>query len=172
MHSHEHRHDHHGHDHPQASGEHHEHGNCCGGTSCATSARAAASAHDVVRDPVCGMTVDPHAGKPTAEHGGRTFHFCSAGCREKFASHPENYLTATDPVCGMKVDRAGARHFLRRDGEKHYFCSAGCQTKFEADPERYLSGKAPPAPMPKGTQWTCPMHPEIVRDKPGSCPIC
>ena len=26
--------------------------------------------------------------------------------------------------------------------------------------------------MPKGTQYTCPMHPEIVRDKPGSCPIC
>jgi len=126
----------------------------------------------VVRDPVCGMTVDPHAGKPTAEHAGHIFHFCSAGCRTRFEAEPEKYLTATDPVCGMKVDRASARHFLRHEGEKHYFCSAGCKAKFEADPQRYVGAKAPPAPMPKGTQYTCPMHPEIIRDKPGSCPIC
>jgi Cu+-exporting ATPase len=126
----------------------------------------------VVRDPVCGMMVDPHAGKPTAEHAGHTFHFCSAGCRTRFEAEPEKYLTATDPVCGMKVDRASARHSLRHEGEKHYFCSAGCKAKFEADPQRYVGAKAPQAPMPKGTQYTCPMHPEIIRDKPGSCPIC
>jgi Cu+-exporting ATPase len=163
-HEHDHNHDgHHGH------GSHGQ-GGCCGGASCGTA--PAAAAHDVIRDPVCGMTVDPNAGKPTAEHQGRTFHFCSAGCRAKFVGDPESYLTATDPVCGMKVDRASAAHFLRRDGEKHYFCSAGCMEKFEADPERYLGAKTPPAPMPRGTQWTCPMHPEIIRDKPGSCPIC
>jgi P-type Cu+ transporter len=125
-----------------------------------------------MRDPVCGMAVDPNAGKPSAEHGGRTFHFCSAGCKAKFEAAPESYLTAVDPVCGMDVDRAGARHFLRHDGQKQYFCSAGCQQKFEADPERYTGAKAPPAPMPRGTQYTCPMHPEIIRDGPGSCPIC
>jgi P-type Cu+ transporter len=172
-----HEHDHRGHE------AHHAHadrsGSCCGSHGCGTAhsdagarATSALAAHDVIRDPVCGMTVDPDAGKPTAEHQGRTFHFCSAGCRAKFVSDPESYLTATDPVCGMKVDRASARHFLRRDGDKHYFCSAGCKQKFETDPQRYLSAKAPPAPMPKGTQWTCPMHPEIIRDKPGSCPIC
>ena len=45
----------------------------------------------VVRDPVCGMTVDPHTGKPTAEHDGRTFHFCSAGCKAKFEKNPGQY---------------------------------------------------------------------------------
>jgi len=126
----------------------------------------------VIRDPVCGMIVDPNAGKPTAEHAGHVYHFCSAGCRTKFVAHPENYLTATDPVCGMSVDRSSAKHFLRHEGEKFYFCSAGCQAKFESDPAKYTGNRPAPEPMPKGTQYTCPMHPEIVRDKPGSCPIC
>jgi P-type Cu+ transporter len=148
-------------------GHHHDGGSCC-----TTAAPAAKTEHDVVRDPVCGMTVDPGAGKPSAQHEGRTFHFCSAGCEAKFAADPASYVTAIDPVCGMQVDRASARHFLRHDGQKHYFCSADCQQKFEADPERYMGEKTPPEPMPQGTQWTCPMHPEIVRDRPGSCPIC
>ncbi|WP_163455038.1 YHS domain-containing protein, partial [Escherichia coli] len=42
-----------------------------------------------MRDPVCGMLVDPTAGKPTAEHAGRVFHFCSAGCHKKFTADPE-----------------------------------------------------------------------------------
>ena len=85
---------------------------------------------------------------------------------------PERFIEATDPVCGMKVDRATARHFLRHDGHAHYFCSAGCKQKFEAGPETYEGGRPVEPAMPKGTQYTCPMHPEIVRDKPGSCPIC
>lgn len=125
-----------------------------------------------MRDPVCGMTVDPAAGKPTAEHGGRLFHFCSAGCRTKFVADPGSYLEATDPVCGMKVDRASAKHFLRHEGEKHYFCSAGCKGKFEAEPAKYLGDRPAAKPAPAGTKYTCPMHPEIVRDGPGSCPIC
>ncbi|PBC10057.1 heavy metal translocating P-type ATPase [Mesorhizobium sp. WSM3859] len=146
---------------------HHSHGaSCCSAKTAATAAEA------VIRDPVCGMTVDPAAGKPTAEHGGRTFHFCSERCRNKFVAEPESYLTATDPVCGMSVDRASARHFLRHHGQAFYFCSAGCQGKFEAEPAKYLAGRPEPQQMPKGTQYTCPMHPEIIRDKPGSCPIC
>ncbi|RWL90947.1 MAG: heavy metal translocating P-type ATPase [Mesorhizobium sp.] len=146
---------------------HHSHGaSCCSAKSAATTAEA------VIRDSVCGMTVDPAAGKPVAEHGGRTFHFCSEGCRTKFVAEPESYLTATDPVCGMSVDRASARHFVRHDGKGFYFCSAACQGKFEAEPAKYLAGRPEPQPMPKGTRYTCPMHPEIIRDKPGSCPIC
>lgn len=126
----------------------------------------------MIRDPVCGMSVDPAAGKPTAEHGGRLFHFCSAGCRAKFVAEPEKYLTAIDPVCGMSVDRATAKHFFRHEGQGFYFCSAGCRAKFEAEPQNYLGDRPAPEPMPKGTQYTCPMHPEVIRDKPGSCPIC
>ncbi|TPI14753.1 heavy metal translocating P-type ATPase [Mesorhizobium sp. B4-1-3] len=146
---------------------HHAHGGAC----CSTNSTARAG-EPVIRDPVCGMMVDPAAGKPTAEHGGRTFHFCSERCRAKFQAEPESYLTAADPVCGMSVDRASAKHFLRHEGQGFYFCSAGCKGKFEGEPAKYLAGRPEPQPMPKGTQYTCPMHPEIIRDKPGSCPIC
>lgn len=146
----EHDHSHHGHDH------HNTH-----------------TQDEVIRDPVCGMTVDPDAGKPSLQYHGRTFHFCSNGCRTKFEAAPENYLTAKDPVCGMTVDRATARHFTKHEGEKFYFCSAGCKAKFEADPSAYLDGnKSTPKPMPKGTLYTCPMHPEVISDHPGDCPKC
>jgi P-type Cu+ transporter len=125
-----------------------------------------------VRDPVCGMTVDPAAGKPTHEHLGHVYHFCSEGCRAKFAADPEAWVAATDPVCGMKVDRARARHMARHAGERFYFCSAGCREKFEADPEAYAGGRPARAPMPAGTVYTCPMHPEIEQVGPGDCPIC
>ncbi|RWN17339.1 MAG: heavy metal translocating P-type ATPase [Mesorhizobium sp.] len=146
--------------------DHHAHGSCC------STKGAVPTTKSVVRDPVCGMTVDPVVGKPTTEHNGHPYHFCSQGCRAKFVAEPEKFLTATDPVCGMSVDRATARHFARHEGQGFYFCSAACQAKFEAEPQKHLGDRPAPQPMPKGTQYTCPMHPEIIRDKPGSCPIC
>ena len=134
------------------------------------STQAKLGASVVIRDPVCGMTVDPNAEKPTAEHAAHMYHFCSQGCRTKFVASPESFLTATDPVCGMNVERASAQHFLRHESKGFYFCSAGCKAKFEAEPTKYLGDRPALEPMPKGTQYTCPMHPEIVRDKPGSCP--
>ena len=89
--------------------------------------RACHHEHAPIKDPVCGMSVAPDAGKPTAQHGGQTYHFCSSKCHDAFV----------------------------------------------ADPTRYLSGAHKAAkPAPKGTQYTCPMHPEIVRDAPGECPKC
>ena len=82
--------------------------------------------------------------------------------------------TATDPVCGMKVKMVDGARSSDYRGEQWFFCSAGCQKRFDADPYFYLSGNAAEAkkrPQP-GAQWTCPMDPEIVRDEPGSCPIC
>ncbi|RUV34401.1 heavy metal translocating P-type ATPase [Mesorhizobium sp. M7A.F.Ca.MR.148.00.0.0] len=146
--------------------DHHAHGSCC------STKGAVPTTKSVVRDPICGMTVDPVVGKPTTEHNGHPYHFCSQGCRAKFVAEPEKFLTATDPVCGMSVDRATARHFARHEGQGFYFCSAACQAKFEAEPQKHLGDRPAPQPMPKGTQYTCPMHPEIIRDKPGSCPIC
>jgi Cu+-exporting ATPase len=78
-----------------------------------------------------------------------------------------------DPVCGMTV-KPDSPHHATHEGIDHRFCSAGCRTKFVAEPAKYLSPAAvqQEASVPAGTQYTCPMHPEIVRDAPGNCPIC
>ena len=79
----------------------------------------------------------------------------------------------TDPVCGMKVDPGKSPHHYAYNDHDYHFCGAGCRTKFAADPEKYLSkSTAPTAPLPAGTIYTCPMHPQIRQAGPGSCPIC
>ena len=81
--------------------------------------------------------------------------------------------TWIDPVCGMTVKPSSPHVHTHADHEYH-FCSAGCRTKFAADPQRYLAPatNAPAAPVQPGTRYTCPMHPEVLRDVPGSCPKC
>ncbi|MFN4924822.1 heavy metal translocating P-type ATPase [Bradyrhizobium sp.] len=162
---------------------------CCGGHDHATPLPAK------MKDPVCGMSVDPATSKHRFEHQGQTFHFCSAGCRSKFAADPAKYLvpvaaagsccaghdhhahhpdaaTVIDPVCGMSVDPATSKHRFDHQGHTFHFCSAGCRTKFSADPVKYLEKREPPPEMPAGTIYTCPMHPEIRQEGPGTCPIC
>ncbi|PCD75523.1 heavy metal translocating P-type ATPase [Pseudothioclava arenosa] len=131
-----------------------------------------AMAAQVTRDPVCGMLVDPNAGKPSQEHAGHRYHFCSQGCHDKFVAAPDEYLEAKDPVCGMTVDRATAAHMAKHAGQRFYFCSQGCHDKFAADPERWTGQHPVAEPMPEGTLYTCPMHPEVVQDHPGDCPKC
>ncbi len=82
----------------------------------------------------------------------------------------------TDPVCGMTV-ADDSPHRFTHEGEDYRFCSAGCRERFARDPHAFLHKPAHAEPhaaseTPAGTMWTCPMHPEIVRDKPGSCPKC
>ena len=76
-----------------------------------------------------------------------------------------------DPVCGMTVDPAKTPHHHDHGGTTFHFCSAGCRTKFAADPDKYLSPREP-EPVVEGAIYTCPMHPEIRQEGPGSCPIC
>jgi len=90
--------------------------------------------------------------------------------------HPPGAATSTaiDPVCGMTVDRLTSKHRFNYQGETFQFCSARCHAKFAAEPEKYLD-RAEPASAPEaspGAIWTCPMHPEIRQDQPGTCPIC
>jgi Cu+-exporting ATPase len=78
-----------------------------------------------------------------------------------------------DPVCGMSVDPNKAAHKAEHDGQPFYFCSGGCRGKFLADPGKYLAPeKLEAQPAPKGTIYTCPMHPQIRHEGPGNCPIC
>ena len=79
---------------------------------------------------------------------------------------------ATDPVCGMTVDPHAGKPTYDHEGRIYYFCSDGCRTKFAADPDRYLTKVGEPEPLPQGTLYTCPMHPQIVQEGPGPCPIC
>ena len=158
---------------------HHDHAHCCGGHQHeATAAKA--------KDPVCGMTVDPASAAHVFEHEGVKYYFCCNGCRAKFAADPARYLSKhaaatqkvvasmTDPVCGMKVEPQSAAGMHEHRGVKYYFCSKHCLAQFKADPAKYLAKAGPAAApaVPKGGQYTCPMHPEILQVGPGSCPKC
>jgi YHS domain-containing protein len=86
---------------------------------------------------------------------------------------------ATDPVCGMDVDRESVLT-LEHDGTAYHFCSQRCRDRFQQDPSAYAQAVGGPGGIPPATspvrgevaEWTCPMHPEIRRPGPGSCPIC
>ena len=90
-------------------------------------------------------------------------------------------VTQIDPVCGMTVDPEHAAGSVEHQGKTYYFCSTHCVHKFRENPEAFLNKSAAQpigitreaAAKPKPDQkYTCPMHPEIIRDGPGSCPIC
>ncbi len=139
-----------------------------------------------VVDPVCGMTVDPQQAAGTHVHQGRTYHFCSRHCVEKFKADPARYLKAPspttrhkDPVCGMDVDPDHAAGRLEHQGRTYYFCSDFCVKKFGAAPERYAGRQpahVPPAPARASKEaaadYTCPMDPEVRQRGPGACPKC
>ncbi len=87
---------------------------------------------------------------------------------------PVDASTATDPVCGMTVVIKDDTRSEEYGGTAWYFCSKKCQLGFREDPHYFASGnaqRAAPA-APKDTQYICPMHPEIIRDEAGTCPIC
>ena len=165
-------------------------------TDPAAFAPAATEAPAGAMDPVCGMSVDPSAGKPSCEYKGTTYHFCCSGCMDRFKAEPEKYLApdympmgmpmkmkhggkkaaaeAKDPVCGMTVKPESAAGSFEHDGTTYTFCSEHCLEKFKADPGAFLGGKPadPAKPAPKGARYTCPMDPEVVQDHPGACPKC
>ncbi len=77
-----------------------------------------------------------------------------------------------DPVCGMTVtEQSPHRHDYKE--RTYFFCSEKCRAKFSVDPVKYVEPAAEaPAVTEAGTVYVCPMHPEIRRDKPGTCPKC
>lgn len=86
--------------------------------------------------------------------------------------HKHEHSTIHDPVCGMTVNVSEDSYHLKYTDEDYYFCSSRCLDKFKLDPESYLGERPEPEEMPEGTMYTCPMHPEIIQDHFGDCPIC
>jgi len=80
--------------------------------------------------------------------------------------------TFIDPVCGMTVEPATASGKYEYNGQTYYFCSTHCLEKFRTEPEKYLSKAAGYKLGGKAGLHTCPMHPEIVKEEPGACPVC
>lgn len=146
-----------------------------------------------VKDPVCGMNVDPARAAGSFVFEDVTYYFCRAGCRQRFAADPVRFLrpapapaaaaaapnpfailkpkTVKDPVCGMDLDPAHSAGSHAHGGVIYHFCSTHCVTRFAANPDKYLHPGAEPELMPGG-QYICPMCPQIVQDGPGACPIC
>jgi Cu+-exporting ATPase len=89
-------------------------------------------------DPVCGMSVDPSTSRGgSADHQGKTYHFCSDGCRQKFVQAPER--------------------FIEHAAQIHTIATVPTPAKTSAS---------------DAVEYSCPMHPEIIREAPGSCPKC
>ncbi len=86
--------------------------------------------------------------------------------------HKHAHSSTHDPVCGMTVNVSEDSYHLKYTDEDYYFCSSRCLDKFKLDPEIYLGERPEPEEMPEGTMYTCPMHPEIIQDHFGDCPIC
>ncbi len=83
-------------------------------------------------------------------------------------------MEVQDPVCKMKIDSESALH-QEYEGQRYYFCSRSCLIKFQQNPKACLDQKplsASEAMREKGTEYTCPMHPEVRQNGPGSCPKC
>jgi Cu+-exporting ATPase len=115
-------------------------------------------------DPVCGMTVDRTTAQHMLKHEGTRYYFCCEGCRTKFEADPAKYLNAKPFVLPVRKSASdapsgqpAAGHFSHHAGQDH--------------PHRHRHNHDHSA-APAGSKWTCPMHPEIVRDGPGDCPLC
>ncbi|MGC0774604.1 MAG: heavy metal translocating P-type ATPase [Candidatus Acidiferrum sp.] len=103
-----------------------------------------------VKDPVCGMMVDPQKPAGTVTHGDKTYYFCSKGCAQKFEKDPEKFLAAPGTAgMGAAPDAGHDQHSARA---AHVPASL--------------------APAAKNVRYTCPMDPEIIQIGPGTCPKC
>ena len=119
------------------------------------------------------MSEHKHTHEPLTTDASPTPSCCSAHKHAHHSQAESAAVVVVDPVCGMTV-KPDTPHRAEHAGKEYLFCSAGCRTKFLADPARYLEPKKTEDAVPAapGTKYTCPMHPEIVRDAPGTCPIC
>lgn len=102
-----------------------------------------------MKDPVCGMIINEESAVAFKEWQGVRYGFCSRKCYDSFSAEPEKYITATE--------------------QNHTAAPVCCSPVSVADHSKHRHSKA--KKESSGT-YTCPMHPEIREDGPGSCPKC
>jgi len=124
-----------------------------------------------VKDPVCGMTVDPQNSVGSVEYEGQTYFLCSASCLEKFRADPERFFN------GSATNQFGsARSPHNQSAKTEYTCPMNPEVHEPQPGSCPKCGMAlepvMPSPPREKIEYTCPMHPQIVREAPGFCPIC
>lgn len=144
-----------------------------------------------VKDPVCGMSVDPRSARGGSHaHQGTTYYFCNPKCNERFQADPAKYLDPSykpgmHAMGGGMVQLGGIKPAAAVTPEKQipkavqapaYVCPM-CPEVRSVKPDACPScGMALEPEFPVETasriEYTCPMHPEVVSDQPGSCPKC
>ncbi|MGD0513694.1 MAG: heavy metal translocating P-type ATPase [Terriglobales bacterium] len=142
----------------------------------------------VVKDPVCGMNVNPATAKHRLEQAGTSYYFCCANCAEKFKADPGKYLAppshpdssnlitlGTPAVPPISAAANQPSQNQPAADQVNYVCPM-CSEVHASKPGPCPScGMALERETPiaaKRTEYTCPMHPQIVRPGPGFCPIC
>jgi Cu+-exporting ATPase len=115
-----------------------------------------------VKDPVCGMTVDPQSASYKTEYEEKTYYFCCGHCLEKFRSNPESYTKGKEE---KPPARPGTVYTCPMDPEVR-------EDKPGACPKCGMALESATAAPPSRTEYVCPMHPDVVQDKPGACPKC
>ena len=133
------------------------------------------------QDVVCGMRVDPERAPAKSEHAGKTYYFCCASCAAKFRVDPEKYLHAK-PADSRRCESADSircrEAFAPRRAAKARCLRVpdgpgGAPRSPGSVPQmRHVARTRRSTTQATRIEYTCPMHPEIVRDRPGSCPIC
>ena len=135
-----------------------------------------------VKDPICGMEVDPSKAAHRVEHEGRTYHFCGAGCADRFRKDPQGALAKASARGGASSCCGGGMTAPREAGSNpapaagKYICPMcpGVESDGPAACPKCGMALEPgsPAPVRQQVRYTCPMHPEVVQDQPGTCPKC
>ncbi|HTF71898.1 MAG TPA: heavy metal-binding domain-containing protein, partial [Edaphobacter sp.] len=133
----------------------------------------------VMKDPVCGMQVDPAKAAGQSQYQGRTYSFCSLGCKKKFDLNPAHYMQSDTELPllqphSVTVPPAAGAPKMAASGK--YTCPMHPEVQADKPGTCPKCGMAlEPVDLSATTErveYTCPMHPQIVRDQPGSCPIC
>ena len=130
-----------------------------------------------MRDPVCGMGVDPTKSRFSHEHAGQTYYFCCGGCQTAFKTDPEPFLNPQSLV-SEPAHSASAKASARKPAPGTWFTCPMDPEVRETEPGACPKcGMALEAELAVDTllptvEYTCPMHPEVARPEPGSCPQC